>query len=142
MIAQAVSGMGSRISAVFERTAPDPFVLAVLLTLVTAGLALGLGDFPGKAEDASSAVYLLDAWRAGDGLWKFLAFGMQMCLVLVTGHALAASGPVRALLGGLAGVPRSAAQAAAMVGLVACVFGLINWGLGLIVGALLARDSG
>ena len=88
----------------------------------------------------SSAVYLLDAWRAGDGLWKFLAFGMQMCLVLVTGHALAASGPVRALLGGLAGVPRSAAQAAAMVGLVACVFGLINWGLGLIVGALLARD--
>jgi short-chain fatty acids transporter len=85
-------------------------------------------------------VYLLDAWRAGDGLWKFLAFGMQMCLVLVTGHALAASGPVRALLGGLAGVPRSAAQAAAMVGLVACVFGLVNWGLGLIVGALLARD--
>ncbi len=132
--------MGSSISRVFERTAPDPFVLAVLLTLVTAGLALGLGDFPGKAEDASSAVYLLDAWRAGDGLWKFLAFGMQMCLVLVTGHALAASGPVRALLGGLAGLPRSPAQAAAMVGLVSASFGLVNWGLGLIFGALLARD--
>lgn len=132
--------MGSRISRVFERTAPDPFVLAVLLTLVTAGLALTLGDFPGKADDQSRAVYLLDAWRAGDGLWKFLAFGMQMCLVLVTGFALSASGPVRALLGGLAGVPRSAGQAAAMVGLVSASFGLVNWGLGLIFGALLARD--
>jgi short-chain fatty acids transporter len=135
-----IARLGSLICRIFERTAPDPFVLAVLLTLVTAALALTLGDFSGKPEGVSRAVDLLDAWRAGDGLWRFLAFGMQMCLVLVTGHALAASTPVRALLTGLAGVPRSAPQAAAMVGLVACVFGLINWGLGLIVGALLARD--
>lgn len=135
-----VARLGSVICRVFERTAPDPFVLAVLLSLVTAALALTLGDFSSKPEDVSAAVYLLDAWRAGDGLWRFLAFGMQMCLVLVTGHALAASAPVRAMLHALARLPRSAAQAAAMVGLVACVFGLINWGLGLIVGALLARD--
>lgn len=135
-----IARIGSVVSRVFERTAPDPFVLAVLLTIVTAGLALAFGDFPGKPDDQSAAVYLLDSWRAGDGVWRFLAFGMQMCLVLVTGHALASSGPVRALLGGLAGLPRSAAQAAAMVGLVAALFGLVNWGLGLIFGALLARD--
>ena len=33
-------------------------------------------------------------------------------------------------------------SAAAMVGFVAILFGLLNWGLGLIVGALLARDVG
>lgn len=135
-----IARIGIFISRVFERVVPDPFVLAVLLTFLTAGLALWFGDFPGKAEGESSAAYLLDSWRAGDGLWRFLAFGMQMCLVLVTGHALASSGPVRALLGGLAALPRSAGSAAAMVGLVAAGFGLLNWGLGLIVGALLARD--
>ncbi|HHN79007.1 MAG TPA: short-chain fatty acid transporter, partial [Phycisphaerales bacterium] len=81
-------------------------------------------------------------WRADDGLWRFLAFGMQMCLILVTGHALASSGPVRRLIAALARLPRTGASASAMVGLVAAGFGLINWGLGLIVGALLAREVG
>ena len=133
-----VSGLGLRLSRVFERTAPDPFVLAILLTLVTAALALTLGDF----GDAPRAVALLDTWRGPEGLWKFLAFGMQMCLVLVTGHALAASGPVRLLVDRLASLPRSGAAAAAMIALVACIAGLVNWGLGLIVGALLAREVG
>ncbi len=134
--------IGGVVSRVFERTAPDPFVLAVLLTVVTAGLALVFGSFPDAEGGGSRAVALLDAWRADSGLWRFLAFGMQMCLILVTGHALASSGPVRRLIHGLAGLPRGAGSAGAMVGLVACGFGLINWGLGLIVGALLAREVG
>ncbi|USN99736.1 MAG: short-chain fatty acid transporter [Phycisphaeraceae bacterium] len=137
-----ISRLGATISRVFERSAPDPFVLAVLLTLVTAVLALTLGTFPGKPDDQSRVLFLLDSWRADTGLWRFLTFGMQMCLILVTGHALAASKPVRGLIGVLAGAPWSGGSAAAMVGLVASVFGLINWGLGLIVGALLARDVG
>jgi short-chain fatty acids transporter len=28
----------------------------------------------------------------GDGFWNLLAFGMQMALIIVTGHALASSG--------------------------------------------------
>ncbi|MBZ0171431.1 MAG: TIGR00366 family protein, partial [Phycisphaerales bacterium] len=137
-----IAKIGFRISRVFERTAPDPFVLAVLLTMITAVLALTLGTFPGKAEGESRVLYLLDSWRAGDGLWRFLAFGMQMCLILVTGHALASSGPIRKLIDALAAMPKSGGGAAAMIGLVAVVFGLVNWGLGLIVGALLARDVG
>jgi len=42
----------------------------------------------------------------------------------------------------LAKIPRSTASAAGLVGLVACIGGIINWGLGLIVGALLAREVG
>lgn len=135
-----IARIGSAVTRVFERTAPDPFVLAVLLTLLTAGLAYGFGAFPESGGDGR-ALAVLDAWRGDGGLWRFLAFGMQMCLVLVTGHALASSRPVRALLGAMAGLPGSAAGAAAMIGIVAAVFGLLNWGLGLIVGALLARDT-
>ncbi|MEQ8770790.1 MAG: TIGR00366 family protein [Phycisphaerales bacterium] len=137
MLTRTVSALGARVAAVFTKTAPDPFVLAIVLTLIAAALALTLGE---TAGDGPKLVTILDAWRADDGLWRFLAFGMQMCLVLVTGHALAASKPVRAVVGALAGLPRSGPAAAALVGLVAALFGLVNWGLGLIVGALFARD--
>lgn len=137
-----ISRLGLAISAVFRRIVPDPFVIAVLLTFLTAALALIWG-FPagaGAARPAFSArlAALGDAWTTG--FWDLLKFGMQMCLILVTGHALAASRPVAAALRALADLPRTGGQAAALVALVACLAGVINWGLGLIVGAVLARD--
>jgi short-chain fatty acids transporter len=67
---------------------------------------------------------------------------MQMCLILVTGHALASSPPVSALLDRLVTLLRSPAQAVMLVAIVAVVFGVLNWGLGLIAGALMARRVG
>lgn len=145
---QLISDLGLRISRVFRRTAPDPFVIAILLTLLTAVLALVFGDFAPRSDGAAPSasdrlVSLLDAWRSdSSGLWRFLAFGMQMCLILVTGHALACTKPVRALIDRLARIPRNTAGAALLIGFVACAAGLINWGLGLIIGALFAREVG
>ena len=34
----------------------------------------------------------------GNGFWNLLAFGMQMALIIVTGHALASSPPVKRIL--------------------------------------------
>lgn len=137
-----ISEAGLRISAIFRRVVPDPFVIAVLLTLVTGAVALIFGSWPNAAANQSPVVAVLDAWRGDAGIWAFLKFSMQMCLILVTGYALAESTPVRWLIGRLVRLPRNTAQAAVLVGMVACVFGVINWGLGLIVGALLARDVG
>ncbi|MEX0876949.1 MAG: TIGR00366 family protein, partial [Phycisphaerales bacterium] len=141
-----IARTGSALSTLFARTAPDPFVIAIALTLLAALLTLTMGDYPGAQSLPDKATAMIDAWRGADGLWMFLAFGMQMSLILVTGHALAASRPIRALLEKLASLPTSAPAAAALVGFVAAVFGLINWGLGLIVGALVvvgkvARDA-
>jgi len=137
-----ISRVGLAVSRVLERCAPDPFVIAIFLTLLTAVLALLIGDFP-EHPGESHLIALLDGWRADDtGLWKFLEFSMQMCLILVTGHALASSRPVRTAIDRLAGLPRNTAQAAGLVAAVACTTALINWGLGLIVGALLAREVG
>lgn len=135
-----IPALGLKLSRFFERTAPDPFVLAIALTALTAAICIAFGDYTSATTLQGRALATLDAWRGQDGLWQFLAFAMRMCLVLVTGHALAVSPPVRALVRRVAALPRSGAQAAALVGLTAALFGLINWGLGLIVGALLARE--
>lgn len=135
-----IASLGRVLTKLFTKAAPDPFVIAVGLTLVAAILALTLGTYPNAESIPEKASAMIDAWRGTDGLWKFLSFGMQMALILVTGHALAASKPVRALIAKLAGLPNSAPAAAALVGVVAALFGLINWGLGLIVGALFARE--
>ena len=127
--------LGDRLSAFFRATAPDPFVIAVLLTASTFFLALWCTD--------STASDLVASWASPtDGVWKFLAFAMQMCLILVTGHAVAASKPVALLLRRLADLPRTGAQAAAMVAFIAASLGVVNWGLGLIAGAIIARDAG
>lgn len=138
-----VSKFGLWISALFRRFVPDPLVIAILLTLVVFVLALVFGRAPEASPDAGTlqrAVLLFDAWRGDNGVWRFLKFGMQMCLVLITGYALAESRPVRRVLDALAELPRSPRAAVGLVALVACLAGLVNWGLGLIVGAILARD--
>ncbi|MEL6759425.1 MAG: TIGR00366 family protein [Myxococcota bacterium] len=130
--------LGDRLNRIAYRFVPDPFVLAVTLTVavVTAGLAsTGFG-----LERVARA--WIDGSGDGRGFWNFLAFGMQMCLILVTGHALAASPPVDRLLGRLAALPRTPAGAISVVVLSAMTLSLINWGLGLIGGALLARRVG
>lgn len=131
-----ISQLGTVITAVFRRCAPDPFVLAVLLTLVTFGLAVALTD--------TGFTDAVNIWAGTDGVWSagMLKFAMQMCLILVTGHALASSPPVSWLLDRLAGLPGKAWQGVALVASVAAVLAVLNWGLGLIAGALLARRVG
>jgi short-chain fatty acids transporter len=130
--------LGERISGFFRATAPDPFVLAILLTALTFLLAAIWGDYPG-ASGADRLRLVVEGWQGG--FWNLLAFGMQMCLILVTGHALASSPPIARLLGAIAGGARTPRQAVVLVSVCAIGFGLINWGLGLIVGAILARDA-
>lgn len=131
-----IARLGELTSELFRRTAPDPFVLAILLTLLTLGL--------GWLSSDATLLGLINAWGGSQGVWNtgILTFALQMCLILVTGHALASSPPVSRLLDRLAALPRTAAQACLLVGLTACLLGLLNWGLGLIGGALLARRVG
>ncbi|MBX3316604.1 MAG: short-chain fatty acid transporter [Phycisphaeraceae bacterium] len=139
-----IRAIGAWISGVFRRCAPDPFVLALLLTLLTGAIAIGVG-YPGRELGVGErATATMRAWGGldGPGMWSLLAFSMQMCLVMVTGHALAESGPVARLLRRMSGVARDGRSGAAMVACVACLAGIVNWGLGLIVGAILAREVG
>lgn len=129
-----ISKIGAFVSAFFRRLVPDPFVIAVLLTLITVGLAFWLTP--------NSLDQVLAAWSSDSGVWALLKFAMQMCLVLVTGHAVASSTPVARLLRRLAEWPSTQRQAVWLVAFGSSVLGVLNWGLALIAGALLAREVG
>lgn len=126
--------IGHHFEAFFRAVMPDPFVLAIGLTLLTFGLAFAI--------EGATPVAILDAWQGPRGFWSLLKFGMQMVFMLITGHALASTPAVSGAIRRVASLPGSGAQAAAMVAALSIFAALLNWGLGLIVGALLAREVG
>lgn len=112
-----------------QRYLPSPFVFAILLSLIVLAasmLVTGQG-LPSMARH----------W--GSGLWSLLTFAMQMALILVTGHALASAPAIHRLLGRLARIARTPGRAVVLVTLVALAGSWINWGFGLVIGAVFAR---
>ncbi|KGE76910.1 short-chain fatty acid transporter [Halomonas sp. ND22Bw] len=113
-----------------ERYLPDPYIFVLLLTVIAAAAAI--------AVERQTPLAVLRFW--GDGFWNLLTFSMQMLLVLVTGYMLASSPPVKRLLRRLAGLANNAGAAIVLVTLVSLAASWINWGFGLVVGALFAKE--
>ena len=118
----------------FRRILPSPFSIAILLTLFTLILTLFISD-------KSPAILLFD-WQ--EGLWSssLLAFAFQMMLMLVLGHTLALSSFFDKLISWLVKPITTTAKAAAIVTFATIIIAFINWSLGLIFGAILARKLG
>lgn len=113
-----------------QRWLPEPFVFAIMLTLVAAGLAMPICQ--------QSLVEVIDHW--GAGVWNLLAFSMQMALVLVCGSTLAAAPSIKRGISALAAIPKTPAAAIALVTAVSAVACWVNWGFGLIVGVIFAKE--
>ena len=116
--------------ALTERYLPDPFIFVLLLTVVAAAAAM--------LVEGTSPLRAVEIW--GEGFWDLLEFSMQMLLVLVTGFILASSPPVKRMLAALAGQASGPGSAVVLVSLVSLTASWINWGFGLVVGALFARE--
>jgi len=116
---------------VFEQVMPDPFVLSIGLTLLVILLAFGF------APHASLPV-ILTSWYGGT--FNILGFALQMILILATGYAIAEAPVVQRGLRAMAAGVRTPARAALLVFPIVAVAAWLNWGLGLIVGALLSRE--
>lgn len=115
---------------VAERWIPDALFFAIALSVVVAALAFALTDVgPGE---------LILGW--GDGLAGLLAFMTQIALVLLLGYTLAHTPAVQRLLRRVADLPKSPRAAYGFVAFVAAVAGLLSWGLGLIVGGVMAVE--
>src|SRR5438270_11672021 len=113
-----------------ERYIPDPYLYALILTFLTAVAAYLLTP--------ADPVKIASAWY--DGIWAILAFAMQMALILSTGVALAEAGPVRRLFQRIAAIPSQQSGAAVVLFLDSAFASWLNWGFGLVAGALLARE--
>lgn len=112
-----------------DRYLPDPYIFVLLLTLVVLIAAV--------VAEHKTPLEVINYW--GDGFWTLLSFSMQMLLVLVAGFMLASSPPIKKLLDAIAGLAKSAPQAIILVTLVSLAASWINWGFGLVVGALFAK---
>jgi len=124
-------GVVAALVYVFERVMPDPFVLSICLTFVVAVLALAIAPH-------GNVPTLLDSWYTGT--FGILGFALQMILILATGYAIAEAPVVQRGLRALAAGAQTPARAALIVFPIVAVAAWLNWGLGLVVGALLSRE--
>ena len=137
-----ISALGKRLTGWSERYVPDPFVLVVLLTFFTALAAYFLGAEMQGLGAGERASVLGGYWFSEFYNVNLMRFALQMILVLVLGHALAMSTPVRRGIRALAKVVVTPGAAVVVVALVACLASLVQWGLGAIAGAFMAREMG
>ncbi|MDO1509396.1 MULTISPECIES: TIGR00366 family protein [unclassified Neisseria] len=125
-----ISKVSRVMTTLVSKYLPDPLIFAVLLSFVTFLCAWGLTD--------STPVDLVNMW--GDGFWNLLGFGMQMALIVVTGNALATSPLVKSFLGRTASIAQTPAQGVMLVTFMGAIASIINWGFGLVVGAMFAKE--
>lgn len=111
-----------------QRFLPDAFLFAIILTFAV--FVLGI-IFTG-----SSPIQMIDYW--GSGFWDLLDFAMQMSLIVVTGYILASTPIIKKLLSKLSQLANTPEQAILAVTFIASIACLINYGFGLVVGALYA----
>jgi len=112
-----------------ERYLPDPFIFVILLTLITFATA--------SIFTPSSSINVLHAW--GNGFWNLLSFAMQMLLVLITGYMLASTPLISKVLEKLATLANTAPKAIILVTFISLLASWLNWGFGLVIGALFAK---
>ena len=137
-----ISALGKRLSRWSERYVPDPFILALVLTVVTALAAFFFGAEL-QDETAVTRLSLLGTfWFERLYAKELMQFALQMVIILMTGHALAISAPVQRGIRRMATWASTPEAAVVLVALVACVASLFQWGLGAIAGAFMAREVG
>lgn len=109
---------------------PDPFLFALILSAIVFILGIAVGG--------QTPVGMLGHW--GTGFWSFLAFSMQMVLVVVLGNCLANAPVFKRILKKLAGVPKSPKSAVAFVTFITGIAMMIQWGFGLVIGAIFSKE--
>lgn len=113
-----------------QKYLPEPFIFAILLTVIAFIIAIPICK--------QTPIEAIEHW--GNGVWSLLSFAMQMALVLVCGSTLAEAPAVKKGISLLASIPKTPTAAIAIVSVVSAISCWINWGFGLIVGAIFAKE--
>ncbi|AJA47874.1 short-chain fatty acids transporter [Clostridium pasteurianum DSM 525 = ATCC 6013] len=113
-----------------QKYLPDPFLFACILTVIV--------FISGIIVTKQTPLAMLIHWNSG--FWGLLSFSMQMALIVVTGHTLANTPIVNKGIRKIASIPKTPCQAIIVTTFVSGVACWINWGFGLILGAILAKE--
>ncbi|KEZ86792.1 short-chain fatty acid transporter [Clostridium sulfidigenes] len=109
---------------------PDPFLFCIILTFII--------FISGVLFTGQSPLSMIIHWT--NGFWSLLAFAMQMALVLVFGHTLASAPAFKKITKKLARIPKTPTQAILLVTFVSSIACILNWGFGLVIGAIFAKE--
>lgn len=112
-----------------DKCYPDAFLFVIILTFITFLLSLGFTD--------SNTLEIINSW--GNGLPKLFTFTAQICVIMITAHALAHTDPIERFLNKVGSLPNSQIHAYAIVAFVSGIASLFAWSFGLIVGGLIAK---
>jgi len=125
---RGLAAVAQRLAAWTERWFPDAWVFAAAGVVIVAVAAMLAGASPKAVAESF-----------GGGFWDLTAFTLQMAMVVLTGYVVATAPPVARLIERLAAVPASPRTAVSFVALLSMSVSLLNWGLSLVFGGLLAR---
>ncbi|MFC3414996.1 TIGR00366 family protein [Algoriphagus hitonicola] len=114
----------------------SPFSLVLFLTLFCLIFATLIQS---EKEESISQGLLQSLVFWQEGFFGLLDFTLQMMMILVFGYALAIYKPIHSFLRKVSFLPNSPLQAVMMCAGITILAGLLNWGFGLVIGALLAR---
>lgn len=115
---------------IVQKFLPDAFIFCIVLTILVFVAAMPVSKM--------NPFEIANAW--GDSMWLLLGFSMQMALVLVLGTALATAPLVKKAINAAAEVPKSPTSAIIFITVVSMIACWLNWGFGLVVGAILAKE--
>ncbi|HYB20980.1 MAG TPA: TIGR00366 family protein [Thermodesulfobacteriota bacterium] len=111
---------------------PHSFLFAILLTFIAYFLGVFI-TYQGPFD-------MVKFWV--NGVWNLLPFSMQMVLMVAAGFRVARAPVSQRILRSMAVIFRTPRSAAMFLTALTAFCSLLNWGLGIIAGAFLAREMG
>lgn len=116
-----------RLARITEHYVPDALTTAIIMMVALAGLALVLNN---TVEETVDAYYR--------GLWRLMAFTMQMTLMLTLSLVLAETPLFKKSVLAVSRWPRTYVQVVIGAVLVTAIIAYANWGLSIALGPLVA----
>ncbi|MBN1828528.1 MAG: short-chain fatty acid transporter [Deltaproteobacteria bacterium] len=117
---------------VIQEYLPDAYVLAIFLTFVTLVMGIFVAD--------QTPLQMIMHW--GGGYPSLFNFAMQMVMMLLTGFIIALAPVTQRGLDWVTSKAKTPTQGVVIVGLISGIASYFNWGMGLVVGAFVARAMG
>jgi short-chain fatty acids transporter len=115
------------IARVAERIVPDALTTSIILMVVLALLAMGIGETFGRVADAYY-----------EGLWRLLGFTMQMTLILVFSMVIAVSPIFKQLIVSISHIPKTTTHVITVAAVLTALLAYLNWGLALALGPMIS----
>lgn len=124
-----ITKLGQKFTDGFTKYMPSAYVFALLLTILTAILALILTE--------SKPIEVLEGWY--NGFWNLLSFGMQIVLIIITAYCIAQSSVVKKGIDQLARIIKTPTQVYFVIIALGSLLSLISFGM-VVITAILGRE--